>query len=120
VLAASDSWRSDAFAGATADEKKCPASASALRAVRMLVEIGVRFGLATTSSAARSGAGLACCRRSRCSSVGFAGSCFRWGLMRLVLIAGWRVEGVAGCLDLLVVAIAGLDRSRCTTSRMRV
>jgi len=63
VLAASDSWRSDAFAGATADEKKCPASASALRAVRMLVEIGVRFGLATTSSAARSGAGLGCCRR---------------------------------------------------------
>ena len=88
VLAASDSWRSDAFAGATGGVR-CPALASMV--VRTLVGIGSlewQFVLATTNSAARSDVGLGCCHRSRCSSVGFAGSYLLRGLMDLNLLAG--------------------------------
>ena len=82
----------------------------------MLVGIALLYlqsALAMTSSAARSYAGLGRCHRSRCSSFGFADSYLR----HLDLLTGWRVEVVVGCLDLLVAAIAGLGRSRCTTSR---
>lgn len=57
----------------------------------MLVGIGSlewQFVLATTNSAARSDVGLGCCHRSRCSSVGFAGSYLLRGLMDLNLLAG--------------------------------
>jgi len=65
--------------------------ASALMVVRMLVGIGLlerQFGLATTNSAARIDAVLACCHRSRCSFVGFGGNYLRRDLTRLVLLAG--------------------------------
>ena len=112
VLAVHDSWHSDAFAGA-AGGGKCPALA--LMAEITLVEIELlewQSGLAMTSSAARSDAGLECCHRSRCSFVGFAGSYLRHS----GLLAAWKIEVVVDCLDLPVPAIAGLDRSRCTTS----
>ena len=115
-----DSWHSDAFAGASGDEK-CPALT--LMAARTLVVIVLPewlSGLATTSSAARSGVVLECCHRSRCSFVGFAGSYLRRELMKLALFAGGRVEGVVGWSDLLVAAVAGLDRSHYTTSQWRV
>ena len=59
--------------------------------VRKLAGIGLlegNSGLAMTSSVARRDAALVCCRRSRCSFVGFAGSCLRLGLGSSVLLAG--------------------------------
>lgn len=88
VLAGSDSWRFDAFADA-AGGGRCPAST--LRAVRLLVEIGLlekKSGLATTSFAAMSDAVLACCHRSRCSSAVSAGNYLHRGIVGLVLLAG--------------------------------
>lgn len=82
VLAASDSWHFDAFAGA-AGGGGCPALSSMV-AIELLER---QIGLATTNSAVMSDAGLACCYRSRCSFVGFAGSYLR-ETVGSVLLAG--------------------------------
>ena len=88
VLAASDSWHSDAFAGATGEGKLLALASMAVRTLAEIESLESQPVSAMTSFVAMCDAGLARCHRSSCSSVDSAGNYLHQELMGSMSLAG--------------------------------